>query len=777
MLPTDLPICAIETPLKVAMASGPVVVTSPTGSGKSTWIPVWAAEVAHRVLVVEPRRVACRSLARFVAASTGSRLGRQVGYAVRHDDRLGPETSIGYVTPGVALRLLERPLDATLVILDEFHQRGLETDLLLSVLLARGHRRLAVLSATLDGPRVAQHVGGELLKAHGRQYPVDVRHVGQDALPGGRQLVDRVLAALEQLRGQRGDVLVFLPGKAEIMACQQRLAGHPELAPVPLHAQLAPEHQDQAFAPAPGRRVILSTNVAETSVTLPGVRAVVDCGLVRRTVYREGRGALSLLPVALDAADQRAGRAGRLGPGVCLRLWSAAGKLEPHTPPEVLREDLSQLVLQAAQLGHRVEDLPWLDAPRDYAVDSARRLLGSLQLLDSAGQLTAAGRQVGRLPLDPALGRLLLAARRHQALPDMLLLVASLAAGRPLFAAGHPTAAEGSEPDALTEARCDATARILALRDPSLARGRLRREALAEAQRVARQLARMLDVRLADPGTPVRRAELEQAIIDALPDAAFARRPRRDQAWGNGKVELKLSRDSLIEQRVQTVLVVDQHLALERGRSVRRFGSCCLPLPPGRLRALGAGQVHTRAARVDAKGQLLARLEWAIGTTVLERFEQVPTRDAARQALKRLLLEGRHMAPEVNAARDELEAHSLRSALDGGGGGLTLERWLEQRLQQIGFEDGADLPLLTAQDLQPGLLTEQQQAEVDRDFPRQLTIGGMLLRATYDVGRRRVTLQAKARGRPPPREDFLPRWPGWSVAYHDGKHSVLLRQR
>ncbi len=780
-LPADLPICELEAPFMEALARGPVVVTSPTGSGKSTWIPVWAAggtdAPAPRVLVVEPRRVACRSLARFVATSLGCELGAEIGYAVRHDDRLGGKTRVAYVTPGVALRMLDRGVDPRcVVILDEFHQRGLETDLLLAVLLASGHRRLAILSATLDGPRVADHIGGELLEASGRLFPVDIRYVEQEPVPGGRHLTDRVARALEQLRGEDGDVLVFLPGKGEIGACQDRLEGHPEFTPVPLHAELPAARQDQAFAVASERRVVLSTNVAETSVTLPGVRSVIDSGLVRGTVYREGRGALTLSAIAMDAADQRAGRAGRLGPGTCLRLWSESGRLEPRTPPEVLREDLSQLVLQAARLGHAAEELPWLDAPREYAMESAHELLRSLSILDGQGRLTDLGREVGRMPVDPALGRLLQAARAHDVLPDMVPLVAALSARRSFFLPGHPRPPEEMEADSITEARCDVTAVIAALRDPRRARGRVRREAAAEAQRVSRQLARLLKVELAAPGTPVRRRELACAILEALPDAAFARRVRRD-AWGNGKVEVRLDRDTLVGEKVKTVLVVDQHLMAERGRRLKRIATCCMPVPPAQLRTLGAGQHHSTNARARKDGVLVARIQWRVGTTVLETTEDVPRGPAARQALLDLLRGGRYLRREVEAARDEVEAHNLRAALSGRPV-MDFDRWLAERVDQLGFESGEDLPLITSQDLCPALLSPEELAEMDADFPRSIKVGDLRLRVTYDARRRRVTLNATAAtGRPPPRDDFLPRFPaGWSVAYHDGKHTVMIRQ-
>ena len=753
-------------------------------------MPLWAADLFGSALVVEPRRVACRSLARFVAGNLGVKLGREVGYAVRHDDRLARQTRVAYVTPGLALQMVSGDglKRFGCVLLDEFHQRGQETDLLLALLQASGERRLAVLSATLDGERVARHMGAELVQAEGRQYPVEVRHQGDDCslsadptghygekqlTPSGRRLPERVAAALGGLRGGEGDVLVFLPGKPEIAACMRQLSGHPEFEAIPLHAQLSPDEQDRAFSPGSRRRAILSTNVAETSVTLPGVRSVIDAGLVRRTVYREGRGALATTPVALDAADQRAGRAGRLAPGLCLRLWSEQGKLELHTPPEILREDLAPLVLQAALHGRRAEELPWLDPPREFAVEEARELLVSLKMMGTDGRLTPVGRQVGRLPVDPVVGRLLVAAREQGSLQDVIPLAAALSLGGPLFRPGHPCPPEElGEDDALTAVRCDARAVALAVRRPRLARGRARPEALAEARRISAQLHRLLEVAPAPEDADLDGEALARAALAALPLCAFARRPRRD-AWGNGKVEVRLGRDSLIEEKVPTVLVVDQHLTVERGRSVRRTATCAMPVTPSWLRRHGAGQERAVGARVK-KGVLLARLEWLIGTTVLERWEDVPRGEAAAEALLRLLREGRHLAGEVDAARREVEAHRLRQALEGRAAPPSFESWLEQRVAGLGFESGEDLPLLTDQDLAPELLEAWELEEVERQFPPRLDLGGLHLRATYEATRKTVFLRATRAGAPPPRRDFLPRWPGWKIKYDDGKHVVEI---
>ncbi|HJL16845.1 MAG TPA: helicase-related protein, partial [Sandaracinaceae bacterium LLY-WYZ-13_1] len=303
-----LPIDALRDEVLAAVDEAPLVLAAPTGSGKSTQVPRW---LRGRVVVVEPRRVACRSLAQRVAELEGARLGGPVGYRVRDDVRASGETRVLFVTPGVALRdpsALER---ADAVVLDEFHERRLDVDLLFGLLAAR-RRGLVVMSATLDGERVAKHLGGRFLEGEGRLHPVDVCYLGRGAqLPTPKDLVPRVSAAVDRAGDDAGDVLVFLPGRAEIAACADALRRRAGLRVLELHGGLSLKDQSRVFAPTDRRKVVLATNVAETSVTIPGIGVVIDAGLVRRTRYHRGRGFLTLSPVALDSAEQRAGRAGR----------------------------------------------------------------------------------------------------------------------------------------------------------------------------------------------------------------------------------------------------------------------------------------------------------------------------------------------------------------------------------------------------------------------------------------------------------------------------------
>jgi ATP-dependent helicase HrpB len=364
---------------------------------------------------------------------------------MRLDTRVGPQTRIEVVTEGVLTRMLQSDpaLEGVAAVLfDEFHERSLQADTGLALCLdARAalgtDLRVVVMSATLDGAAVAALLAratgapAPVVTAAGRMYPVTARYLGRSmpALPGGDESPERLLASAVQraLRECEGDVLAFLPGAGEIRRAlgmlEGMVAGMPEaagrVALLPLYGELPPAEQARALEPAPGgpRRVVLATNIAETSLTLPGVRAVVDSGLVRRAAFDPvtGMSRLETRRISRAAAEQRAGRAGRVAEGTCYRLWSegAQRSLAAQTPPEILEADLAPLALDLAEWG--VDDaasLPWLDAPPAPMLDSARDLLQRLGALDDARRITAHGRALARLPAHPRLAHLLLEAAR-----------------------------------------------------------------------------------------------------------------------------------------------------------------------------------------------------------------------------------------------------------------------------------------------------------------------------------------------------------------------------
>ena len=435
---SSLPIDALLPQVRQTLASytGLVLQAAP-GAGKTTRVPLalldceWLA--GRRILMLEPRRLAARAAARFMAASLGQKVGETVGYRVRLDSRVGPRTRIEVVTEGVLGRILQD--DPTLegigaVIFDEFHERSLQADLGLALCLdtqgaLREDLRLLVMSATLDGQAVAGLMGGvPVLSSEGRGYPVDVRYrpLRTEFARQRRVWCNEVAATVADICAhESGSLLVFLPGIAEIrrvLAVLQRQVLPEDIQLAPLYGQLDAQAQDAAIRPASAgrRKIVLATAIAETSLTIEGIRVVVDAGLVRQSRFDANTGLdrLVTLPLSQASAGQRAGRAGRLEAGVCYRLWSEHRHLVSQPLPEILQADLAPLVLELANWG--VTDcarLRWLDSPPAAHLDQARALLVRLQAIDARGVLTEHGRALTRLGTHPRLAHMMLRGREH----------------------------------------------------------------------------------------------------------------------------------------------------------------------------------------------------------------------------------------------------------------------------------------------------------------------------------------------------------------------------
>ncbi|MDA7888471.1 ATP-dependent helicase HrpB [Akkermansiaceae bacterium] len=441
----------VEEEIRVSMRGeqGRLLLKAPTGSGKSTTVPsMIRAEVVGRVIVVQPRRMAARLLAEFVARQVGTPLGKGVGYAVRFESRFGAETEILYVTDGVLQRMLldDPELNGIgAVIFDEFHERRLSSDLSLGRVLdlqesIRPDLRVVVMSATLEIGGLKEYLMPcDLVEAGGRLFPVEIEHRGERQVTRrgpsrAEELWDRVTSAVRAEIGEMvgGDrVLVFLPGMYEIRKCQtllERASWMNGWQILPLYSALAPAAQQAAINMDQSKRVILSTNVAETSVTIDGVKVVVDSGLARQSKYDVSRGfdSLGMVKISRAAAEQRAGRAGRTGPGRCVRLWSESdhrGRGEFETP-EVRRVDLAEALLFLKRLG--VEQFRWLDEPERERYREASNLLKSLGALDSSGGLTREGEEMARYPMHPRLACLVQQGVRHECLGEALFVAAAV---------------------------------------------------------------------------------------------------------------------------------------------------------------------------------------------------------------------------------------------------------------------------------------------------------------------------------------------------------------
>ncbi|MGA8613527.1 MAG: ATP-dependent helicase HrpB [Xanthobacteraceae bacterium] len=420
-----MPIDAALPSLKAALRDhNATVLVAPPGAGKTTRVPLVLADEpwaeGRRILVLEPRRLAARAAAERMARTLGQSVGDTVGIRIRYDHKVSRRTRVEIVTEGVFSRLIiDDPMLAGIsaVLFDEFHERSLDADLGLALArdvqqALRPDLRLLIMSATLDGARIAALLGdAPVIESAGRAFPVETRYVGREARPIEPQVADTIMRAT---RSEQGSLLVFLPGIAEIRRTHGQLEGRfdPTTEVVTLYGALTGDEQDRAIAPAlPGRRkIVLATSIAETSITIEGVRIVVDSGLARVPRYEPDVGLtrLETVRVSRAAADQRRGRAGRTEPGICYRLWDEAQTvaLEPFAKPEILAADLSSFALDLAAWGSAPEQLAFLDPPPRAALTEAKTLLTELGALDADGRITDEGRHLRKLPLPPRLARM-----------------------------------------------------------------------------------------------------------------------------------------------------------------------------------------------------------------------------------------------------------------------------------------------------------------------------------------------------------------------------------
>ncbi|KRE94884.1 ATP-dependent helicase [Frateuria sp. Soil773] len=534
-IPT-FPITPLLPEIRAALDASPrLVLEAPPGAGKTTQVPLALLDApwlqGRKILMLEPRRVAARAAAQFMAAQLGEEVGQTVGYRIRFESKTSAATRIEVITEGILTRLIQDDPELAgigAILFDEFHERHLAGDLGAALALdvqstLRPELRLVAMSATLDGERVARWLDAPRLSSPGRSYPVRIDYPPARAQESMEHQLARV--ARQALAENDGDVLAFLPGRREIARVQavleETLAARERVEIVPLHGELSLAEQQFALAPAePGlRRIVLATNVAESSVTLPGVRAVIDSGLAREPRFDPNSGFTRLETVAISqaSADQRAGRAGRVAEGTAYRLWPQSRRLDPARTAEIAQAELSGLALELAAWGVTGDAgaaLSWLDPPPPGALAQARELLLGLGALEADGRIGALGRRMLELGAAP---RLAAAALRAPA--ELHALAADLLA---LMEARSPLRGESARSD-------DFRARVAALhawrdRRAAGAHGGVDRGALAAIEQAAKGWRRRLDVRTAASGVPDSHA-VGDLLLSAFPD----RIARRDE--------------------------------------------------------------------------------------------------------------------------------------------------------------------------------------------------------------------------------------------------------
>jgi ATP-dependent RNA helicase HrpB len=758
---------------------GRIVLTAPTGSGKSTRVPVWCRDGCQgRVLVIEPRRVAARTLAGWVAKGQNEPVGQSVGYSVRFESRHNAETQILFVTPGVARRFLVDGIvnDFAVVVFDEFHERSWETDALLAVLAARSRGpKLVIMSATLMADQLVERYKAKLLEAEGRAFPVTVSyHDGGESeltVPSTRNLVSRVSRAVRRAWEQdnQGSVLVFLPGLASM---SEVASGLGQLPTVLLHGTFSQKEQARAFS-EDERKIVLATNVAESSLTIPGITTVVDSGLERRQIHQSGYVALATVPVALSSADQRTGRAGRVCAGRSLRLWSQEGRLETTRPPDICRMELDELVLFFSALDQGLSTpAEWVDPPPAFAWERAKERLEKSGSIDSEGFLTELGRGVQKLPVDQEWARLLLSAP-SELRGDLADLCALATARRsPIKNTRSEDVIKARKEDWGEEPWGQALA-ILRVGDP--VRHALGSEGLQICRRVSDELrslieagSRAKDVLKPQPG-------LRDFLARMWPERFFLLRGGRD-AWGNGQVECRLGRGEELPDDCVAAFMLQVNPTLARGLKVELQARWGLPVRFSLLRKAGIGEPELSKIRW-LNGALQARVVWKHAGRDLGSAEEVLNGSALRKALATLAAQSRWRKEATKLMLEEHYYRRLSAALAGREfSERSLDELMEARLQELGVQECADLELLEDSDFLTGDLPSYELEKLQTDYPQLYRFGGLTFEMEYDPKKRRVTMNSLSKGKGVKvNPQHLPRWNGWKVELNERGRKTVLR--
>ncbi len=760
----SLPIDAILPELVAQLRQTPnLVLEAPPGAGKTTRVPAALLDlktdaqiIKGEVWVLEPRRLATRMAARRVAAERGERLGETVGYQVRFEEIASPQTRLRFLTEGVLTRkLLHDPQlrNVGIVILDEFHERQLQADLALALLRrlqqsTRPDLKLVAMSATLDAAPVAAFLQAPVLRSEGKRFDVTIEHAPRE---DQRPLAEQVAAALQRLLNETldGDVLVFLPGAAEIRRAQAAcasLAAQHDLLVLPLHGELSPSEQDRAVNPATQRKVILSTNVAESSVTIDGVVAVIDSGLARVAAHSPWSGlpALQVQRISQASATQRAGRAGRTRAGRCLRLYTAQDfQVRPtHDAPEIQRLDLAEAALELHAAGITdLQTFAWFETPATQAINAADELLRKLGALNAQGSLTATGRRMLRFPLHPRQARLLVEAEARGVAADACIIAALLGErdilASKLFESGPraPRQTRHSGPSDVL-ARLDRFAEAARV---NFAPHRLQEMGLEVATVLAVERVRKQLARLCAKGASAHDDDaLLIALLAGYPDRVAKRRTLKGDnrelllCTGGGA---ELSEASVVQQSEFLLALDAEQKRDQRGGTLVRLASEIKPewlidLCADRLRETTEARWNAQAERVE----IVQRLLYDQLVITESRVNEVRGPEAARVLAEAARTAG--LQKFIDPAKVEqfcARAAFIAAAFPEAGLPAFNDDDVQQALEQLcdGLRSFTELRVAAGKANQGGLvevlrrqLTNEQQRLLAQNAPDSVTLAG-----------------------------------------------------
>ncbi|MFZ3442900.1 helicase-related protein [Vibrio harveyi] len=773
---SQLPIDSLQAEFDQLVNHHHLVVEAETGSGKSTRLPLWSANHG-RVLVIEPRRIACTSLAEFLADQSGQPLGKQIGYAIKLHAHYDENTKVVFVTPGVALRWFAEDKLASfdIVMVDEFHERRWDIDLLTAILKQEKQHRLIVTSATLEGEKLANYLDAKRLRSEGRCFPVTVTHRSLDSryLPNKKGCENDVVRTVkEALEDEEGDILVFLPGRKEITQCAQMLQNINDVMIVKLHASVSDEERHHALTVQNQRKVVLATNVAETSLTIPNIRVVIDSGLERRTVQRNGRTALTLTHISKASAAQRMGRAGRVAEGACICLFGEHAPLELVTPPELHREELVEPMLAAACCGYRLSELQFLDALPEKSLLSASQTLRGMEAIDQQGDVTEHGKKVYPLPIDALFADLVTRMQTKSEKEAMIDLAAALSVPARL----HQLQG-GESAEALAQEEpfgCDASLMIRLVRGEQLPGVNVDVSVLEEAQGLAQQMREVFELPELDVASRYKRDELTKAIAKLHPELVFVRRERRRDALGNGLMEMVVGRNSRFPDKSEAALVLDSHSVPGRGvKQTLNLASVMLPVSLALLRELELGEWQQGETNYDEEVPRATMHLIYAGRTICTEYQALQGEVAVQSIVE--MIDEQALLPGFAPLRKQQIQHWKiynalglnqtpvdKSMLDD----LSFSTWLVEQLETLGVESVEDIELFDADDIPFEGIPDWEYQDFAEQFPLKLVLAELKLDVEYFVSRKLVhVIYTEGNRKGDPKRWELPRWSGWKVQY------------
>lgn len=793
-----LPIDAYQNVFHEQIVNSHLVVEAETGSGKSTRLPIWASEHG-RILVVEPRRIACTSLAKYLAQQSGEKLGSKIGYAIKLESEYNEQTNVVFVTPGIALRWLSEDglANFDVIVVDEFHERRWDIDLLVAILRQKESHRLVITSATIEGERLAHYLNADRISCEGRTYQVAIEHRANEsrALPDIRNIEQRIAEEVNhQLIASHGDMLVFLPGKKEIVQCEQALARNPDIQVVKLHASVSDKERDLALS---GRnidtsahintdclrKVILATNVAETSLTIPDIGVVIDSGLERRTVQRNGRTTLMLKSISRASAKQRAGRAGRVMDGVCVRLFGEHAALELVTPPELQREELTEPMLAAACCGAPLESLSFLDPIPEKSLNSATQTLLMMEAINADHQITEHGKKLYPLPIDALYADIVTRIKTKALKEAMVDLTAALSVPARLYQLSNN--AEHLETLAQQEKEgCDLSLLIQIVRGRDYPHLEIDQQALNEAQGLANQMREVFELPQLEVASRYQRTALLETIIQLHPELVFVRRLKRKEAFANGMLEVVLGRQNRFPDNAQAMLVLDTHSLPGRGvKQTLTLATVTAPLPLDLVVEAELGEWQQGQTVVNDDG-VFTEIDLVYAGRTIATKQVAAEGQLSLKPIVDLVLSGVHLPGFAQARAQEIKHWQLyvKLGLDEQTqytpeiDQMNFELWFIEQLEVLGVTDVSELEMFEHADIPFDGIPIWLYPEFAEKYPFALSLADLHLDVEYFPARKLIHVHYLSGSRKlSPKRWELPTWSGWRIQYKKASRIIDIK--